>query len=56
MTVKFLNRSPPKFPEVILREDQFLSIAHSVHHEVNEAFITFRYIASGNDMKKFLMV
>ncbi|XP_020274675.1 reticulon-like protein B1 [Asparagus officinalis] len=50
-----VNRSPPKFPEVILREDQVLSIARSVRHEINEAFTTFRYIASGKDLKKFLM-
>ncbi|XP_072961399.1 reticulon-like protein B2 [Typha angustifolia] len=52
----FVNRSPPKFPEVILPEDLFLQIAHSVVYETNEAFATFRYVASGKDLKKLLMV
>ncbi|KAJ6832473.1 reticulon-like protein B1 [Iris pallida] len=51
----FVNRSPPSFPEVILPEDLFLTVAHSVRREINEAFITFRYIASGNDLKTFMM-
>ncbi|XP_008788043.2 reticulon-like protein B6 isoform X3 [Phoenix dactylifera] len=52
----FINRSPPNFPEVILPEDLFLSIAHSVKHKINETFAIFRYVASGKDLKKFLMV
>jgi len=52
----FVNRSPPKFPEVILPEDMFLSIAHAVRYQINEAFATFIYVASGKDLKQFLMV
>ncbi|XP_043698905.1 reticulon-like protein B5 [Telopea speciosissima] len=52
----FINKSPPKFPEVILPEDLFMSIALLLRHECNEAFATFREVASGNDLKKFLMV
>ncbi|XP_073101322.1 reticulon-like protein B6 isoform X3 [Elaeis guineensis] len=52
----FVNRPPPNFPEVILPEDLFLSIVHSVRHKVNETFAIFRYVASGKDLKKFLMV
>ncbi|XP_038980389.1 reticulon-like protein B1 isoform X2 [Phoenix dactylifera] len=52
----FVNRSPPKFPEVILPEDMFLNIAHAVRYQINEAFSTFRYVASGKDLKQFLMV
>ncbi|CAL9058452.1 reticulon-like protein B2 [Musa acuminata AAA Group] len=52
----FVNRSPPKFPEVFLPEDLFLSIAQSVRYEINEALATFYYVACGKDLKKFLMV
>lgn len=53
----FMNfRPPPNFPKVILHEDLFLSIAHSVRHKINETFAIFRYVASGKDLKKFLMV
>ncbi|KAK9125831.1 hypothetical protein Scep_014677 [Stephania cephalantha] len=52
----FIHRSPPKFPEVILPEELFLTIAFSVRHEINRAFFTFREVAAGKDLKKFLMV
>ncbi|MQL79797.1 hypothetical protein Taro_012260 [Colocasia esculenta] len=52
----FVNISPPKFPEVILPEDMFLDIAQTLRHEINEAFATFRYVASGRDLKQFLLV
>ncbi|KAJ4764315.1 Reticulon-like protein [Rhynchospora pubera] len=51
-----INRSPPKFPEVILSEDIFLQMAQSIRHEINEAFITFCYIASGKDALAFVKV
>lgn len=49
-------RSPPKFPEIAIPEDIFLRIAYAVRHEINEAFATFRYVASGKDLKNFLKV
>ncbi|KAF6172661.1 hypothetical protein GIB67_041984, partial [Kingdonia uniflora] len=52
----FVNKSPPKFPEIMLPEDLFVSVALSLRYEVNRAFITFREVASGKDLKKFLMV
>ncbi|KAK1264934.1 Reticulon-like protein B5 [Acorus gramineus] len=52
----FVNKSPPKFPEVILPEEAFISVAQSVRYEINEAFATFHNVASGKDLKKFLMV
>ncbi|CAL9097764.1 unnamed protein product [Musa textilis] len=52
----FVNRSPPKFPEVILPEDVCLTTAHTVRYKINEAFATFRCVASGKDLKKFLRV
>ncbi|KAJ4971472.1 hypothetical protein NE237_004571 [Protea cynaroides] len=51
-----VNKSPPKFPEVLLPEDLFVSIALSLRHECNQAFATLREVASGKDLKKFLMV
>ncbi|KAL5720770.1 hypothetical protein ACHQM5_013408 [Ranunculus cassubicifolius] len=52
----FVNKSPPKFPEIIVPEDLFVSIALSVRYEINRAFATFRDVASGKDVKKFLKV
>ncbi|KAJ8476779.1 hypothetical protein OPV22_020506 [Ensete ventricosum] len=52
----FVNRSPPKFPEVVLPEDLFITIAQSVRYEINEALATFYYVACGKDLKRFLMV
>ncbi|KAJ3682934.1 hypothetical protein LUZ60_013161 [Juncus effusus] len=51
-----VNRSPPKFLEIILAEDLCIQIAQTVRHEINEALITLHYIASGNDLKTFLKV
>ncbi|XP_010921233.2 reticulon-like protein B5 isoform X2 [Elaeis guineensis] len=51
-----VNRSPPKFPEAILPEDMFLNIAQAVRYHINGAFATFRYVASGKELKQFLMV
>ncbi|KAF5181427.1 Reticulon-like protein b5 [Thalictrum thalictroides] len=46
--------SPPKFPEIVLPEDLFVSIALSLKYEVNRAFTNFREVASGKDLMKFL--
>ncbi|XP_068668180.1 reticulon-like protein B1 [Aristolochia californica] len=51
-----INRSMPTFPEVILPEDLFVSVALSLRYEMNRACSTFREVASGKDLKKFLMV
>ncbi|CAM0957184.1 unnamed protein product [Alopecurus aequalis] len=50
----FINRSPPKFPEVILSEIQCLKIAHVLRKEINEAFLTLQNVASGKDLKTYL--
>ncbi|XP_078436436.1 reticulon-like protein B4 [Wolffia australiana] len=52
----FSNLSPPKFPEVILPEDTFLEFARALRREVNEAYATFRHVASGGDPKQFFQV
>nr|GEW15859.1 reticulon-like protein B2 [Tanacetum cinerariifolium] len=52
----FINKSPPKFPEVALPEDIVLGVANALRVEVNKAFEVLRCIASGKDLKKFLAV
>jgi len=56
MTSSGFFRSPPKFPEVILSEVQCLKVAHIARKEINEAFYTLRNVASGKDLKTYLMV
>ncbi|KAL6508383.1 hypothetical protein OROHE_021925 [Orobanche hederae] len=50
----FINKSPPKIPEIILSEDIFLGVASALRMEFNGALATLRAIASGRDIKKFL--
>uniref|UniRef100_A0A453EHD6 Reticulon-like protein n=1 Tax=Aegilops tauschii subsp. strangulata TaxID=200361 RepID=A0A453EHD6_AEGTS len=52
----FINKSPPKIPEVIIPEDLVVNIALSTRHEINRAFANLRQIALGRDIKKFLIV
>lgn len=52
----FINKSPPKFPEVALPEDIVLGVANALRVEVNKALQVLRCIASGKDLKKFLAV
>ncbi|CAA0812955.1 Reticulon-like protein B5 [Striga hermonthica] len=52
----FINKSPPKIPQVELPEDIVLGVASALRIEVNGAFATLREIASGRDIKKFLAV
>ncbi|KAG8390352.1 hypothetical protein BUALT_Bualt01G0074600 [Buddleja alternifolia] len=52
----FINKSPPKIPEVILPEDIVLGVASAFRTEFNRALAILRDIASGRDLKKFLAV
>ncbi|KAL8557325.1 hypothetical protein ACS0TY_004676 [Phlomoides rotata] len=52
----FINKSPPKLPEVVLPEDIVLGVASALRVEFNRAFFLIREIASGRDLKKFLAV
>ncbi|OEL22501.1 Reticulon-like protein B1 [Dichanthelium oligosanthes] len=52
----FINKSPPRVPEVIIPEDLVVNIALSTRYEINRAFANLRQIALGKDIKKFLMV
>ncbi|KAG2594744.1 reticulon-like protein B1 [Panicum virgatum] len=52
----FINKSPPRIPEVIIPEDLVVNIALSTRYEINRAFANLRQIALGRDIKKFVMV
>ncbi|KAA8516108.1 hypothetical protein F0562_019287 [Nyssa sinensis] len=52
----FINKSPPRIPEVQLPEDPFLEVASALRIEINRALAVLRDIASGRDLKKFLAV
>lgn len=51
-----LFRSPPQIPEVSIPEEPVLQFASALRLEINQAFAVLRDIASGKDLKKFLLV
>lgn len=52
----FINKSPPKIPEVIIPEDIVVGVVSAFRIEINSALAVLREIASGRDLKKFLAV
>ncbi|XP_022853756.1 reticulon-like protein B2 [Olea europaea var. sylvestris] len=50
----FINKSPPRIPEVIIPEDFVLGVASALRIEFNRALAILRDIASGRDLKQFL--
>lgn len=52
----FINKSPPRIPEVGLPENCVLEVASAVRAEINCALAVLQDIASGRDLKKFLGV
>ncbi|KAL7002442.1 Reticulon-like protein B2 [Sarracenia purpurea var. burkii] len=52
----FINKSPPRIPEVRLPKEPFLQVASALRTEINRALAVYRDIASGKDLKKFLGV
>ncbi|KAJ4823965.1 Reticulon-like protein B5 [Turnera subulata] len=52
----FINKSPPRIPEIHFPEEPFLKIAAALRLEINCGFAVLRDIASGKDLKKFLMI
>ncbi|KAL7608776.1 hypothetical protein Lser_V15G09943 [Lactuca serriola] len=52
----FINKSPPKIPQVVIPEKPVLEIVSSLRIELNKGFAAIRDIASGKDLKKFLSV
>ncbi|EPS73616.1 hypothetical protein M569_01145, partial [Genlisea aurea] len=55
-TSAFINKSPPKIPEIVIPEKVALGIASAIRTEINTASAELRDIASGKDLKKFLAV
>ncbi|OMP06103.1 Reticulon [Corchorus olitorius] len=52
----FINKSPPRIPEVQIPKEPVLEFAQALRCEINRAFAVLRDIASGRDLKKFLSV
>ncbi|MBA0689742.1 hypothetical protein Goari_007457 [Gossypium aridum] len=52
----FINKSPPRIPEVQIPKDPVMEFAQALRFEINRAFAVLRDIASGRDLKKFLSV
>lgn len=50
------SRTPPRIPEVRLPEEPWLQVASALRIEINRGFAVLRNIASGRDLKKFLIV
>nr|XP_043640130.1 reticulon-like protein B1 [Erigeron canadensis] len=52
----FINKSPPKIPEVCIPEKPVFEIVSALRIEINQGLAAIRDIASGKDLKKFLSV
>ncbi|KAF7826112.1 reticulon-like protein B5 [Senna tora] len=52
----FINKTPPRIPEVHLPEEPILQVASALRIEMNRGFAVLHNIASGRDLKKFLIV
>ncbi|XP_062090557.1 reticulon-like protein B5 [Humulus lupulus] len=52
----FINKTPPRIPQVQIPEDPFLQVVSALTIEINRGFALLRDIASGRDLKKFLMI
>ncbi|KAI4372613.1 hypothetical protein MLD38_010822 [Melastoma candidum] len=51
----FINKSPPRIPEVSIPEQPVIEFASVLRVEINRTFAILREIASGRDLKKFLL-
>ncbi|XP_052171455.1 reticulon-like protein B1 [Diospyros lotus] len=52
----FINKSPPRIPEVDIPEEPVREFASALRVEINQALVFLRKIASGRDIKTFLGV
>ncbi|KAH9625780.1 hypothetical protein KSS87_010745 [Heliosperma pusillum] len=52
----FINKSPPRIPDVHIPENALLEFASALRYEINRGLAVLRDIASGKDLKKFLGV
>ncbi|PRQ58306.1 hypothetical protein RchiOBHm_Chr1g0357851 [Rosa chinensis] len=51
-----IHKTPPRIPEVCLPEEPFLQVASELRHQINWTFAQLHNIASGRELKKFLIV
>ncbi|PON56773.1 Reticulon [Trema orientale] len=51
-----INKTSPRIPQVYIPEDPFLQVVSALTIEINRGFAVLRDIASGRDLKKFLVV
>ncbi|CAH9086728.1 unnamed protein product [Cuscuta epithymum] len=52
----FINKSPPRIPEVHIPKDPFIQVASALRIHINSGLHLLREIASGRDLKMFLVV
>ncbi|KAL2902693.1 Reticulon-like protein B2 [Bienertia sinuspersici] len=52
----FINKAPPKIPDVRIPEGPVLEFASALRYEINRGLASLREIASGKDLKMFLAV
>jgi hypothetical protein len=52
----FINKSPPRIPEVNISEELIVNIALSIRYEFNRGLRSLREIATGHSLQKFLIV
>ncbi|KAL9274878.1 Reticulon-like protein [Drosera capensis] len=52
----FINKAPPRIPDTLIPEAPVLQFASALRYEVNRGIAALRDIASGRDLKKFLLV
>lgn len=52
----FIKKSPPKIMEVAVPKEPLMQIVADVRIEINRGFAALHDIASGRDLKKFLLV
>ncbi|KNA04919.1 hypothetical protein SOVF_195200 [Spinacia oleracea] len=52
----FMSKAPPKIPDAMIPEGPILEFASALRYEINRGLASLREIASGRDLKKFLIV
>lgn len=52
----FIKKSQPKIPNISIPEEPFMQIVAAARIEINQGFAAIQDIASGKDLKKFLLV
>jgi len=52
----FINKQPVRIPQISFSEKVFQDVASALRFEINRLFTVIHDVASGRDLKKFLMV